>query len=254
MANLKAEFLGIGQVLLNVALRIEDNGGRTGLVSEQIGCLGQTAQVILFQNHKRPHIVRRHCADLCPPRCSSISNTSVRSVRPLTHTRPIHPDARNTDLLARSAFLPPEKARQRRTRCCIQRAQAVCQACGPSSALGCLRQACLPRTSASAALSRRYTHHVAISNHRLLAFDRERATFRWRDYALGNKSRVMTLEAVEFLRRSSYTYFPRGSSVFGISDCWLTVFEQSRLSLCRQLLSVVPPGSISLAPSDSAST
>jgi hypothetical protein len=31
----------------------------------------------------------------------------------------------------------------------------------------------------------RYTHRVAISNHRLLAFDGERVTFRWRDYAHG---------------------------------------------------------------------
>jgi hypothetical protein len=47
----------------------------------------------------------------------------------------------------------------------------------------------------------RYTHRVAISNHRLLAFDGERVTFRWRDYAHGNQPRVMTLDAIEFLRR-----------------------------------------------------
>ena len=39
----------------------------------------------------------------------------------------------------------------------------------------------------------RYTHRVAISNHRLLAFDGERVTFRWKDYAHGNKRRTMTL-------------------------------------------------------------
>jgi len=47
----------------------------------------------------------------------------------------------------------------------------------------------------------RYTHRVAISNHRLLAFDGERVSFRWKDYASGNKQRVMTLSAEEFLRR-----------------------------------------------------
>ncbi len=41
----------------------------------------------------------------------------------------------------------------------------------------------------------RYTHRVAISNHRLLSFDGERVTFRWKDYAHGNKQRVMTLHA-----------------------------------------------------------
>ena len=35
----------------------------------------------------------------------------------------------------------------------------------------------------------------------LLAFDGQRVSFLWRDYAHGNKQRVMTLEAVEFLRR-----------------------------------------------------
>jgi hypothetical protein len=35
----------------------------------------------------------------------------------------------------------------------------------------------------------RYTHRVAISNHRLLAFEHDRVTFRWKDYAHGNKRR-----------------------------------------------------------------
>src|SRR5271169_3574952 len=39
----------------------------------------------------------------------------------------------------------------------------------------------------------RYTHRVAISNHRLLAFDQERVTFRWKDYAHGGKQSKMTL-------------------------------------------------------------
>jgi hypothetical protein len=34
----------------------------------------------------------------------------------------------------------------------------------------------------------RYTHRVAISNHRLLAFDGDRVTFLWKDYAHGGKA------------------------------------------------------------------
>ncbi len=41
----------------------------------------------------------------------------------------------------------------------------------------------------------RYTHRVAISNHRLLAFDQERVTFRWKDYTRGGKQGEMTLSA-----------------------------------------------------------
>jgi hypothetical protein len=56
----------------------------------------------------------------------------------------------------------------------------------------------------------RYTHRVAISNHRLLAFDGEQVTFRWKDYAHGNKQRKMTLRATEFLRRLVQHILPRG--------------------------------------------
>ena len=47
----------------------------------------------------------------------------------------------------------------------------------------------------------RYTHRVAISNRRLLALEDGRVTFRWKDYAHGNGQRLMTLDAVEFIRR-----------------------------------------------------
>ena len=56
----------------------------------------------------------------------------------------------------------------------------------------------------------RYTHRMAISNHRLTAFDGERVSFRWRDYAHGNKQRVMTLDAVNFLGRFFLHVLPKG--------------------------------------------
>jgi predicted Zn-ribbon and HTH transcriptional regulator len=56
----------------------------------------------------------------------------------------------------------------------------------------------------------RYTHRVAISNHRLLSFDGDQVTFRWRDYARGNKQRKMTLDSTEFLRRFVEHVLPRG--------------------------------------------
>jgi hypothetical protein len=83
----------------------------------------------------------------------------------------------------------------------------------------------------------RYTHRVAISNHRLLAFDGERVTFRWRDYAHGNKSRVMTLDAVEFLRRFFLHILPKGFVRVRHFGFLANRFRRDRLSLCRQLLS-----------------
>src|SRR5215469_15642499 len=56
----------------------------------------------------------------------------------------------------------------------------------------------------------RYTHRVAISNHRLVAFQDDRVTFRWKDYAHGNKKKMMTLSSQEFLRRFLLHVLPRG--------------------------------------------
>jgi hypothetical protein len=47
----------------------------------------------------------------------------------------------------------------------------------------------------------RYTHRIAISNHRLVRLEDDDVTFRWRDYADDNKTKVMTLAAHEFIRR-----------------------------------------------------
>jgi hypothetical protein len=47
----------------------------------------------------------------------------------------------------------------------------------------------------------RYTHKVAISNHRILQMDAGKVTFTWRDYSDGNRKKIMTLNAIEFIRR-----------------------------------------------------
>jgi hypothetical protein len=82
----------------------------------------------------------------------------------------------------------------------------------------------------------RYTHRVAISNHRLLSFDGERVTFRWKDYARGSKQKMMTLAATEFLRRFFLHVLPRGFvriRAFGfLANRWRT----RMLALARQLL------------------
>jgi hypothetical protein len=93
----------------------------------------------------------------------------------------------------------------------------------------------------------RYTHRVAISNHRLLAFDDDRVTFRWKDYAHGNKQRKMTVSADEFLRRFLLHLLPRGFMRirhFGIlaNRCRAQLIPQ-----CQQLL-MQPPCPRSPAP------
>ncbi len=56
----------------------------------------------------------------------------------------------------------------------------------------------------------RYTHRVAISNHRLVSVANGQVTFRWKDYAHGGKKRKMTISAEEFLRRFMLHVLPRG--------------------------------------------
>lgn len=51
---------------------------------------------------------------------------------------------------------------------------------------------------------------VAISNNRILSVDQGRVTFRWRDYADGNKNKMMTVSAVEFIRRFMLHVLPKG--------------------------------------------
>jgi hypothetical protein len=68
----------------------------------------------------------------------------------------------------------------------------------------------------------RYTHRVAISNHRLLSFDGERVTFRWKDYAHGSQQKKMTLTATEFLRRFFLHVLPKGFVRSATSASWPT--------------------------------
>ena len=87
-----------------------------------------------------------------------------------------------------------------------------------------------------------YTHRVAISNHRLLAFEDGMVRFRYKDYAHGNRKRVMTLTASEFVRRFLLHVLPSG--FVRIRRYGLLSNRQRRadLALCRDLLSAGTAG------------
>ena len=84
----------------------------------------------------------------------------------------------------------------------------------------------------------RYTHRVAISNHRLLAFDGERVTFQWKDYAHGDQRRTMTLTAMEFLRRFVQHILPRGFVRIRQSGFLANTCRTARVTLARTVLAV----------------
>jgi Putative transposase len=56
----------------------------------------------------------------------------------------------------------------------------------------------------------RYTHRVAISNHRLISFTEGKVTFHWRDSAHNNEQKLLTLSPDEFLRRFLLHLLPKG--------------------------------------------
>ena len=82
----------------------------------------------------------------------------------------------------------------------------------------------------------RYTHRVAISNHRILAVNQSQVILRWKDYAHHNKQRTMPLTCEEFLRRFLQHVLPKGFPrirYFG----WLANRRRNKLlPLCRHLL------------------
>jgi Putative transposase/Transposase zinc-binding domain len=95
----------------------------------------------------------------------------------------------------------------------------------------------------------RYTHRMAISNHRLLAFDGQKVSFLWRDYAHGNKQRVMTLDAVEFLRRFFLHVLPKGFVRIRHYGLLSNRFRKQLLPLAHQLLADQGREQLPLPPS-----
>jgi hypothetical protein len=87
----------------------------------------------------------------------------------------------------------------------------------------------------------RYTHRIAISNHRLLSFDGQNVTFRWKDYAHSNKQRKMTLTADEFLRRFLLHVLPPGFVRIRHYGFLANRHRTEAIALCRKLIGETSP-------------
>jgi hypothetical protein len=82
----------------------------------------------------------------------------------------------------------------------------------------------------------RYTHRVAISDSRLLDFEDGIVTFRYKDYAHGDRKRVMGLSASEFVRRLLLHVLPAGFVRIRHYGILSNRHRQEDLTLCRELL------------------
>jgi hypothetical protein len=96
----------------------------------------------------------------------------------------------------------------------------------------------------------RYTHRVAISNHRLVDIEDDQVKFNWRDYRDNNQQKIMTLSADEFIRRFLLHVLPSGFHRIRYYGFLGNRHRKEKLERCRQLLGMAPPkeSSTELAP------
>ncbi|WP_168787612.1 IS91 family transposase [Paraburkholderia aromaticivorans] len=96
----------------------------------------------------------------------------------------------------------------------------------------------------------RYTHRVAISNNRLLAFDGHTVQFCWKDYRHESRQRTMTLTADEFIRRFLLHVLPDGFKRIRSYGWLANCHRADKLATCRQLLGVEAPAAAAAEPGE----
>jgi len=94
----------------------------------------------------------------------------------------------------------------------------------------------------------RYTHRVAISNHRIVDIDDGQVKFHWRDYRDNNQQKTMTLLAEEFIRRFLLHVLPSGFHRIRYYGFLGNRYRKDKLEHCRQLLNMTPPNESSSQP------
>jgi hypothetical protein len=82
----------------------------------------------------------------------------------------------------------------------------------------------------------RYTHRVAISNHRLRTLENGHVSFDWKDYADHSRTKTMTLDAVEFIRRFLLHVLPSGLVRIRHFGFLANRVRRQKLIQCRALL------------------
>ena len=87
----------------------------------------------------------------------------------------------------------------------------------------------------------RYTHRVAISNHRILGHKEENITFCYKDRSDNDKNRTMTLGADEFIRRFLIHVLPRSFMRIRHFGFLANRCKKDAISSCRIALRAAPP-------------
>lgn len=83
----------------------------------------------------------------------------------------------------------------------------------------------------------RYTNRVAIANQRIQSINNGKVSFSWKDYAHGNRKRIMTLSSVEFIRRFLLHVLPSGFMRIRYYGFFANRHRAEKIELARILLS-----------------
>lgn len=81
----------------------------------------------------------------------------------------------------------------------------------------------------------RYTHRIAISNHRIISKTKETVTFQVKDYKNNNQKKTVTLKGVEFVRRFLMHVLPRKFVKVRHYGLLANRNKKTKLALCRKL-------------------
>jgi hypothetical protein len=98
----------------------------------------------------------------------------------------------------------------------------------------------------------RYTHRVAISNHRLVSFADGTVTFRWRDSAHNNEQKLLPLSVDEFLRRFLLHLLPQGFVRIRNFGFLANRRRATTLPLCFQLLGSAQQAKVEVSTASSS--
>jgi hypothetical protein len=94
----------------------------------------------------------------------------------------------------------------------------------------------------------RYTHRVAISNHRLVDVTDDTVSFRWKDYRHGSEVRTLSLPSAEFLRRFLLHVLPKRFVRIRYFGFLASRCRTPQLAQCRQALAVAPASPFEATP------
>lgn len=81
----------------------------------------------------------------------------------------------------------------------------------------------------------RYANRVGISNNRIIKLENGNVTFKWRDYRDGNKEKLMTVTANEFIRRFLIHILPDRFTKIRHFGLLSSRDKKKRLKLCKKL-------------------